>query len=130
MTNKIWILSFCFLCLVGCYTGHIPTSVLTLKADNTIDLPVNTFKITQSKNLYSKYPNHFSQYLLNRFISIFEGKLVAKCLSGSDDPDIELKIIEFNLLNRELDSVKIEIYSKEKHLETMTRGSGDTYRIP
>ena len=55
---------------------------------------------------------------------------MAKGLSGSDDPDIELKIIEFNLLNRELDSVKIEIYSKEKHLETMTRGSGDTYRIP
>ena len=118
-TNKIWTLFISLLFIAGC-SGYVKTSVWTLKAGSNFELQVNTFKITQSKNIYSKYPNHFSQYLLNRFKDILEDKLAAKGLRTGNNPDIELRIIEFNLLHRELDSLKIEIYLQDKHLETIT----------
>ncbi len=118
-TNKALVLFLGLLFVAGC-SGYIKTTVSTLKADSTIELPVNTFEITQSKSLKTEYPNHFSPYLLTRFIHILGNKLIAKGLKYNNDPDIELRIVEFNLVNRELESTKIEIYSGNNHLETMT----------
>lgn len=119
MICRVSALFLCLLCLMGC-SGYIKTAVCTIKASNTIDLPVSTFKITQSAEIHTKYPNHSSPYFLKRFKVILGKKLLAKGLKNCDEPDIELRIVEFNLINRELESVKIEIHSKDRHLETMT----------
>ena len=122
--SKIVALFVSVLCFVGC-SGNIKTAVCTIKAGSTIDLPLNRFKITQSDPLQTKYKNDFSPYLFNRFKIILAKKLLAKGLKNSDESDIEFRIVEFNLLNRELNSVKIEIYSRGQHLETLTYRSLD-----
>jgi len=82
-----------------------------------------------SDNFSTKYPNHFNQRFLDKFIDSLKDKLIFKGLSVSDNPNIELIITEFDALHTsdvffivtgELQSLKIEVYSQGKHLETMT----------
>ena len=120
MRTKIWISLICVLCFTGCYTRLVPTTVVTLKAGSTIDLPIRTFNITKSNDLITKYPNHFNKHVLNKFINDLEGQLIVVGLSSSEKPDIELRLVEFNLLNGEIASLKIEIYSGGNQLEIMT----------
>lgn len=104
--------------LSGC-SGYIPYGTAALEIDDRIDFEVNTFRIIQSNQLQTSYENHFSQRLLDRFRIKLGRKLRAYGLTESAQPDIELVITEFSLMNRELVSLTFDIVSQGKKYRTV-----------
>lgn len=104
--------------LYGC-AGYIPYGTAALEINEDINFEVNTFEIIQSSDLRVTYKNHFNQRILDKFKSTLGKKLEANGLSEAEQPDVQLKITEFNLVNSEIETLTIDIVSRGKTYRTI-----------
>ncbi len=109
---NVTVLLVVFMFLSGC-AGYIPYGTATLKAHDKINFKVNTFSVTQASELQMSYKNHFNQRILDRFKKVLEKKLVQNGFVVSDKPDIEIRITEFSLVNKEIISLTFDMRSDD-----------------